>query len=100
MQYVQCISELCFKFQVPASNTLGGIAATKIVLQCGMVQNMCFIQGDVILQNVLNQNSRSFIHMSNAYLNCVSSFKTLHQILWEKLRRQEQYYSVRDVILQ
>ena len=35
--------------------------------------------------------SVSFMHMSNAYLNCVLSFKSLHQILREKLRRQEQY---------
>ena len=48
--YVQCISELCFKFQVPASNTLGAVAETRIVLQCDMVQNMNVIQVDVILQ--------------------------------------------------
>ena len=48
--HVQCISELCFKFQVPASNTSGGVAETRIVLQCGMVQNMSVIQGDVIQQ--------------------------------------------------
>ena len=50
--HVQCIhvSELCFKFQVPATNTLGGVAETRIVLQCGMVQNMSVIKGDVILQ--------------------------------------------------
>ena len=32
--HVQCISELCYKFQVPALNTLG-VAETKTVLQCG-----------------------------------------------------------------
>ena len=49
MHISQCISELCFKFQVPALNTLGGVAETKIVLQCGVVKNMYVIQGDVIL---------------------------------------------------
>ena len=37
---VQSMSELYFKFQVPASNTLGEVAETRIVLRCDMVQNM------------------------------------------------------------
>ena len=31
--HVQCMSELCCNFQIPASNTLGGVAETRIVLQ-------------------------------------------------------------------
>ena len=46
----QCISELCCKFPIPTSNTVGGDAETRTVLQCDMVQNMYVIQGDVILQ--------------------------------------------------
>ena len=48
--HVQCLFELCFKFQVHALNTLGGVAVTRTELQCDMVQNMYVIQGDVILQ--------------------------------------------------
>ena len=55
-----------------------------------MVQNMIVIQGDIILDNDLNQNSVSFVYMSNAYLNCVASLKSLHRILQEELRRREQ----------
>ena len=83
------MAELCCKFQIPTSNTVGGDAETRTVLQCDMVQNMYVIQWDVILQYDLEQNCVSFMHMSNAYLNCVSSFKYLHQILQEELRRQE-----------
>ena len=31
--HVQCISELCFNFQIPASNTLGGVVETRTVLK-------------------------------------------------------------------
>ena len=48
--HVQCISELCFKFHVPASNTFGCVMETRVVLQCDMVQNVYVIQGGVILQ--------------------------------------------------
>ena len=48
--HVQCMSELCCKIQIPTSNTVGGDAVTRTVLQCDMVQNMYVIQGDVILQ--------------------------------------------------
>ena len=36
--HVQCMSELCCKFQIPASNTVGGVAETGTVLQCYMVK--------------------------------------------------------------
>ena len=45
-----CMSELSCKFQILTSNTIGGDAETRAVLQCDMVQNMYVIQGDVILQ--------------------------------------------------
>ena len=35
---------LCSRFQIPASNTVGGVAETQTVLQCDMVKNMCIIQ--------------------------------------------------------
>ena len=76
------MSELCCKFQILTSNTVGGDAETRTVPQFDMVQNMYVIQGDVILcNNDLKQNCVSFMHMANVYLNCVSSFKYLHQIL-------------------
>ena len=31
--HVQCISELCCKFQIPESNTVGRVAETRTVLQ-------------------------------------------------------------------
>ena len=46
----QCMPELCCKFQIPTSNTVGVDAETRTVLQCDMVKNMSVIQGDVILQ--------------------------------------------------
>ena len=33
-----CISDLCCKFQIPASNTVCGFAATRTLLQCDMVK--------------------------------------------------------------
>ena len=47
---VQCMSELCIKFQIPATNTVGADVETRTVLQCNMVQNMYVIQGDIILK--------------------------------------------------
>ena len=44
------MSGLRSKFQIPASNTVGGDAETRTVLHCDMVQNMYGIQGDIILQ--------------------------------------------------
>ena len=41
--HVQCISDLCCKFQIPALNTAGGDAETRTVLKCDMVQNMFVI---------------------------------------------------------
>ena len=48
--YVQCMSELCCKLQIPAFNTVGEDAETRTVLQCDMVQYIYVIQGGVILQ--------------------------------------------------
>ena len=85
------MSELCCKFQIPALNTLGEDAETRTVLQCDIVQNMYDIQGGVFLI----RNSLFLMHMSSAYLNCVfKSFKSLHQILKEKLWRHNLNYSV------
>ena len=39
--YVKCMSELCCKFRITASNTVGEDAETRTVLQCDIVQNMC-----------------------------------------------------------
>ena len=36
--HAQCMSELCSKFQICASNTVGGVAETQTVLQCDMVK--------------------------------------------------------------
>ena len=43
------MSELCSKFQIPASNTVG-VAEIQTAPQCDTVQNMYLIQGDIILQ--------------------------------------------------
>ena len=42
--------ELCSKFQIPATNTVGADAEKRTVLQCDMVQHMFVIQGDIILK--------------------------------------------------
>ena len=34
----QCMSELCPKFQIPASNTTERVAETRTVLQCDMIK--------------------------------------------------------------
>ena len=36
--HVQCMSELCSKFQMPTSNTVGGVAETQTVVRCDMVK--------------------------------------------------------------
>ena len=38
--------------------------------------------GPICLSNDLNQTSVSFMHKFDARLNCVASFKPLHQILY------------------
>ena len=43
--HVQCMSELCSKFQIPATNTVGADAETRTRLQCDMVQNLCHLRG-------------------------------------------------------
>ena len=42
--HVQCMSELCSKFQMTASNIVGGVAETQTVVLCNMVK-ICVIQG-------------------------------------------------------
>ena len=38
--HAERMSELRYKFQIPASSTVGGDAETRTVLQCDMIQNM------------------------------------------------------------
>ena len=45
-----------------------------------MVKICMLFKGLSFCNNDLNQNSVSFIHMFNACLNCVESFKNLHQV--------------------
>ena len=33
-----CMSDLCINFQIPASNTVGGVRVTQTVLQCDTVK--------------------------------------------------------------
>ena len=43
--HAQCTSELCSKFQIPAYNTVGGVAETRTVLQRDMVQICMSVKG-------------------------------------------------------
>ena len=43
--HVQCMSELCCKFQMPESNTVGGVADTQIVVRCDMVKICTLFKG-------------------------------------------------------
>ena len=46
--HAQCKSELCCKFQIPASHTVGGAAKTQTVLQvlkCNMVKICMLFKG-------------------------------------------------------
>ena len=43
--HVQCMSLLCCKFQMPASNTVGGVAKTQTVVQCDMVKICMLFKG-------------------------------------------------------
>ena len=73
--HVQCISELCFKCHVPASNTLVGVAETRIVLQCDMVQNMCHSRG-------CNSAIMTFIKFCflYAHVQCISELCFKYQV--------------------
>ena len=75
------MSDLCSKFQVSASNTVGGFVETRTILECDMVKICMTFEGTKFCNNDLNQSSVSFMHMFNACLNCIASFKSLHQIL-------------------
>ena len=65
-----------------------GVAETQTELQCDTVKICMSFRGIKLCINVLGQNSVSLIHMFSACLNCVASFKSLHQILYEEMRRQ------------
>ena len=43
--HVQCMSELCCKFQMPASNTVGGVAETQTVVRYDMVKMCTLFKG-------------------------------------------------------
>ena len=43
--HVQCISELYCKFQIPASNTVGGVADTQTVLSVIWSKRVCHSRG-------------------------------------------------------
>ena len=43
--HVQCMSELFSKFEIPTSNTLGGVAETQTVLKCVMVKICMSLRG-------------------------------------------------------
>ena len=43
--HVQCMSELCCKFQMPALNTVGGVAETQTVVRCDMVKICMLFKG-------------------------------------------------------
>ena len=43
--HVQCMSELCSKFQIPASNNVGGVAETLTVVRCYMVKICMLFKG-------------------------------------------------------
>ena len=79
--FSSCISRLRSTFQIPASNTVGGVAETRTVIQYVMVKISMLFCGIQFSDNDLNQNSVSFVHMFNACLNCIASFRSLHQIL-------------------
>ena len=79
------------QIQMPASNTVGGVAETQTVVRCDMVKICMLFKGHnsavMTLINDLNQNSVSSTHMVNACLNYVASFKCLHHILQEEFRK-------------
>ena len=43
--HVQCRSELCSKFQMTASNTVGGVAEIQTVVRCNMVKICILFKG-------------------------------------------------------
>ena len=48
--HVQYMSELCFKFQMPASNTVRGVVEIQTVVRCDMVKIRFCYSTDIILQ--------------------------------------------------
>ena len=48
---------LCCKFQIPASNNVGGVAETQTVLQCYRVNKCMSFKGTQFCNNDVNQNS-------------------------------------------
>ena len=48
------MSELACKFQIPASNVVGGVAETRTVLQCTMVKICMSFKGTLFCNSDLN----------------------------------------------
>ena len=42
---MECMPELCCKFQMPASNTVGGVVETQTVVGCDMVKICTLFKG-------------------------------------------------------
>ena len=74
------MSEVCCKFQIPASNSVEEMRRQEQYYSVIWSNYVCHSRGhnSAIMTN---QKSVSFMHMFNAYLKCVASFKSLHQIL-------------------
>ena len=69
------MSELCSKFQITASNTVGGVAKTRTVWS----KYVCYIRGYNSAIMTRSKKTVFFMHIFSACLNCVASFKALHQ---------------------
>ena len=57
------------------------------MLQCDMVKICMSFKGIYFCNNDLYQDSVSLMHIFSANLNCVASFKSLHQIGYDELLR-------------
>ena len=76
--HVQCISELCCKFRIPASNTVEGLTDTCTVLheQCDIVKICISCKGTYFCNNDLNQNS----FFLSAHTHCMPELGCIFQI--------------------
>ena len=70
------MSKLFSMFEIPTSNTLGGVAATQTVLQCVMVKVSMSFRGDIILQLCTG----SKFCFPNAQAHCMSELCSKFQI--------------------
>ena len=66
---------------IPSTTLLCEGIINKVARAMTKGKHICCLRGHNSANNDLDQNSTSFMHMSNAYLNCVASFQSLHQIL-------------------